>query len=99
MSVTFVNLFEVAPERDEDFLARWQEVNEYMRVKPGYVRHTLHRALGYGTRYRYVNVAVWTSPQTHGAAHDDGFRALVSAPQWRDYPSTPGLFEVVHAGP
>jgi len=32
------------------------------------------------------------------AAHDEGFRKLVGQPQWRELPSTPALYEVVHTG-
>ena len=97
MSVVFINLFEVPAGRDEAFLARWQQVNDYMRARPGYQAHRLHRAFGDDARYRYVNVATWESAEAWRSAHDETFRGLVAQPEWREFPSTPALFEVVHA--
>ena len=97
MAVTFVNCFEVPEGAEADFLARWQEVNDHMRAKEGYLEHQLCRALGEGP-FRFVNVARWSSPQAFTAAHDDAFRVLVSDPAWARYPSTPTLCEVVHEG-
>jgi heme-degrading monooxygenase HmoA len=98
MAVTFINCFEVPTGREEDFLARWEEVNRYMRAKEGYLSHTLYRSLGPDARFRFVNTAQWASPAALGAAHDDGFRALVSGPEWEQYASSPALFESVHTG-
>jgi len=93
MSVTFINLFEVPPEADADFLARWQAVNAYMIRQPGYLAHALHRSLGDDARYRFVNVVRWSNAEEFEAAHDDGFHALVTP----DYPYrfVPALFEVI----
>ena len=97
MPVVFINLFEVPADRDEEFLAEWREVNDYMRNKPGYQGHRLHRALAGDAKYRYANVATWESADAWRGAHDEGFRRLVTQPQWREFPSLPTLYEVVHA--
>jgi heme-degrading monooxygenase HmoA len=96
MSVTFINCFEVAPGADADFLARWQTVNAYMIRQPGYLTHALHRSLGDDAQYRFVNVVHWSNAEEFEAAHDDGFRALVTP----DYPYrfVPALFEVIDTG-
>jgi hypothetical protein len=69
-----------------------------MRKKKGYIGHKLHRSLVPDAQYRFVNVAQWASQEDFDAAHDNGFRALVSQPQWRTFPSFPALYEVVHQG-
>lgn len=97
MPVTFINLFEVPADRDDAFRRLWNEVNAYMRGQPGYRSHRMHRALAEDARYRYVNVAEWESAEAWRDAHDDGFRTLVGQPQWREFPSVPALYEVVHA--
>lgn len=94
--VQFVNCFEVPVGRDDEFVELWRRVNAYMTGKPGYVRHRLNRALRPDARYRFVNLAEWESVGHWQQAHDDGFRALVSGPEWADFPSTPALYEVVH---
>jgi heme-degrading monooxygenase HmoA len=97
-AVPFVNCFEVPPGREDAFFALWQEVNAYMAAKPGYVGHRLHRSLSPEAKFRFVNYAEWESAEHWRAAHDDGFRRLVSRPEWSEFPSTPGLYEIVHAG-
>jgi heme-degrading monooxygenase HmoA len=97
MSVVFVNLFEVPEGRDEAFFALWEQVNSYMQRQPGYESHALHRALTPNATYRYVNIARWSSAESWEAAHDDGFRALVSQPGWQEFPPRPCLYEVVHS--
>jgi heme oxygenase (mycobilin-producing) len=94
--VTLVNCFEVPAGREDEFFALWQKVNEYMREKPGYLGHKLHRSLAPDAPYRFVNVARWESAAYFQSAHDDGFRALVSQPAWQAFRSHPGLFEVIH---
>ncbi len=96
--VPFVNCFEVAPGREEAFLALWQEVNAYMAAKPGYLSHRLHRSLHDDARYRFVNYAEWETADQWKAAHDDGFRRLLSKPDWSEFTSTHALYEVVHQG-
>lgn len=98
MAVTFINLFQVTPGRDEAFGALWRQVNEYMRTREGYQSHRLHRALRDDAAYRYANIASWESATAWQAAHDDQFRTLVTAPGWHEFPSTPSLYEVVHTG-
>ena len=97
MPVTFINLFQVPADRDEAFRRLWDEVNAHMREQAGFHGHRLHRALAEDARYRYANVAEWESAEAWRAAHDDGFRRLVGQPQWREFPSVPALYEVVHA--
>jgi hypothetical protein len=41
-------------------------------------------------------VARGTSQADFDAAHDDGFRALVSRPEWAAFRPFPTLYEVVH---
>jgi heme-degrading monooxygenase HmoA len=94
--VTLVNCFEVPPGREGEFFALWQQVNSYMRAKRGYIAHKLYRSLAPDARYRFVNVAQWESEEHFSAAHDDGFRTMVSRPEWAAFRSSPALYEVVH---
>jgi heme-degrading monooxygenase HmoA len=94
--VPFVNCFEVPAGREEEFLTRWSQVNAYMRTKPGFVSNRLHRSLSPQARFRFVNYVHWDTVEGWEAAHDDGFRRLVSDPGWADFTSTHALYEVVH---
>ncbi len=94
--ITLVNCFDVPAGREQEFFGLWQQVNTYMRSKPGYLSHTLHRALAADATFRFINVARWASREDFDAAHDEGFRALITKPAWRAFPSHPALYEVVH---
>jgi heme-degrading monooxygenase HmoA len=96
MSVTLINLFDVPAGLDADFQRLWRQVNEHMRVQPGYLEHTLHQALTPDARYRFVNVARWRSEDEFRAAHGPEFRALVAQPGWEKFPPQPALYQVVN---
>ena len=97
-AVPFMNCFEVPAGHEDTFLALWQQVNAYMAAKPGYVSHRLHRSLTPDARFRFINYAEWETAEHWRAAHDEGFRRLVSGPEWSEFSSTHALYEVVHAG-
>ncbi len=94
--LTLVNCFQVPPGREDDFFALWQQVNSYMRSKKGYVGHKLHRSLAPDAQCRFINVAQWASQADFNAAHDAGFRELVTQPGWEAFRSFPALYEVIH---
>ena len=96
--VTLVNCFEIPAGREDEFFSLWQQVNTYMRGKPGYLEHRLHRSLAPDARFRFINVARWASKADFDAAHDEGFRALVTQSAWAEFRSFPTLYEVVHEG-
>jgi heme-degrading monooxygenase HmoA len=95
VSVILINPFEV-PEGtdDEEFLRGWERAADYMRQQPGFLSSRLHRALGPDARFRFINVAEWSSPQE--------FQAAVSSEQFREIakgasPGSPALYEVVRS--
>jgi heme oxygenase (mycobilin-producing) len=95
LSVILINPFEV-PEGtdDEEFLRGWERAADYMRQQPGFVSSRLHRALRPDARFRFINVAEWSSPQE--------FQAAVSSEEFREItggasPGLPALYEVVRS--
>jgi heme-degrading monooxygenase HmoA len=95
-TVVLMNSFVVPEGRDERFLELWTETSEYFRVQPGFVSLKLHRAVSTDAQYRYVNVATWESAAHYAAPHQtDEFRRLVTQEGWREFPSSPTLYEVV----
>ncbi len=93
--VIFINCFEVPAGREEEFFALWSAVNQYMRQKPGFISNRLHRATTPEARYRFVNYVQWHSVEHFRAAHDEGFRAMVERPVWREFSFTGAIFEIV----
>jgi heme-degrading monooxygenase HmoA len=96
--VTLMNSFVVPEGRDDAFVELWKETSEYFRAQPGFLSLRLHRAVTPGTEYRYVNVARWASDADYRAPHGtEEFRRLVTQEAWREFPSSPVLYEVVLA--
>jgi heme-degrading monooxygenase HmoA len=94
--VVLMNRFVVPEGRDDAFVALWTETSEYFRAQPGFVSLKLHRAVSVDAEHRYVNVAVWESAAHYAAPHQtDEFRRLVGQEAWREFPSSPALYEVV----
>ena len=80
----------------EAFRELWAETSGYFRAQPGFISLRLHRAVSPNASHRFVNVARWESAEQFEAAHQgDEFRHLVSRPSWREFPSSPSLYEVV----
>ena len=96
MAVTFINCFEFPVGREDEFFALFKRVNAYMRSKPGYLGHQMHRALTDDASFRFINVVQWASAEHCRAAHDEGFRAMASEPDAEAFHFRPGLYEVVH---
>jgi heme-degrading monooxygenase HmoA len=96
--VTLMNSFVVPEGRDEAFVELWTQASHYFRRQPGFLSLRLHRAVTPGSQYRYVNVARWASDAEYRAPHGtEEFRRLVSSDAWREFPSSPTLYEVVLA--
>jgi heme-degrading monooxygenase HmoA len=95
-SVTLINSFRVAEDRDAEFHELWERTSRYFTRQPGFRSLRLHRAVSADAAYRWVNVATWESEADFRAAHaTDEFRDVVTAAGWQEFPSTPVLFEVV----
>ena len=96
--IQFFNCFEVPAGKEDEFFALWIEVNAYMVNKSGYVSHQLHQSIDPAARYRFLNHGVWASAEHWRNAHDTGFRAMLSRPEWASFVSHPALYDIVHTG-
>jgi heme-degrading monooxygenase HmoA len=95
MSVTLINVFEV-PAGDEDaFIAAWEKTRDYLMMMPAHIETALHQSL-HDARFRFVNIAQWTSEEEFNAAiGSQGFRDASSDLRW---PFSPALYRVVRTG-
>jgi heme-degrading monooxygenase HmoA len=95
MSVTLINIFEV-PAGDEDkFIAAWEKTRDYLTTLSAHIETALHQSLHDG-RFRFVNIAQWTSEEEFNAAvSSQGFRESASELRW---PMSPALYRVVRTG-
>ncbi len=87
-NAVLINAFEVPEERDEEFLAHWEEARRFMERQPGYVSTALHRSLDPAARFRYINIAVWERPEDfHAALNHPEFVAYRERTPFAHYPS------------
>jgi heme-degrading monooxygenase HmoA len=66
--ITFINIFEIAPDDVDQFLTGWRERAEFMSRQPGFRSFRLHRALTATAPFQLINVAEWDSADTLRAA-------------------------------
>ncbi len=66
--VTLINPFEVPPEREAEFLARWQQATDLLRAQPGFIGSELHRSREHDARFRFTNITTWESAEHFAAA-------------------------------
>jgi heme-degrading monooxygenase HmoA len=95
-AVTLINVFEVAAENLEPFLARWRERAELMSNQPGFRSLRLHRALSREARFQVINVAEWDSAEAlHAAVSQQGWlEKAEQAVDELDFSATPAIYRV-----
>ncbi|MBB5781535.1 antibiotic biosynthesis monooxygenase family protein [Nonomuraea jabiensis] len=92
MTITLINSFIVAPDKEEEFLRTWRSTIDHYATAPGFLQTRLHRNTGLkDTTFRYVNVALWESIDAYHAALRDFIPAGQRVP---GVTAHPGLFEV-----
>jgi heme oxygenase (mycobilin-producing) len=87
-----INPFEVPVASDDEFIAGWMRARDFLSQRPGYVRTRLHRSLSPEAKFRFVNIAIWETPQSFEAAtQDPEFGSVARTP----YPAYPALYEII----
>ena len=93
--VVLINAFEVPDGQDKAFLEAWERARAFLATQQGYHSTRLHRSLSPAADFRFVNVAVWQSPQA--------FQAATSQPEFTNaaipFPFHASLYEVVREDP
>jgi heme oxygenase (mycobilin-producing) len=89
--VVLINPFEVPPDRDTEFVTRWERARDFLAGREGYLDTALHRSLAPEAEFRFVNVARWRSPRDFQAA----MAARGFPGRQLPYVSHPALSEVV----
>lgn len=97
MSVTLINPFEVPEGKEEEALAFWERVADFMRNQPGFISTRLHKAIVPWARFHLINVAEWESAEHFQMAiNSERFKALTE-PYMEVFPHFPGLYEVARS--
>ncbi|MFC0682646.1 antibiotic biosynthesis monooxygenase family protein [Lysobacter korlensis] len=91
---TLINVFQVPPARDEEFLKLWEQANDMLRAASGYASTRLHRALQPDAKYRYINVAqIESIERWRGVIMSAAFQELSA--KMAEFQPAPALFTVV----
>jgi heme-degrading monooxygenase HmoA len=95
MNVTLINIFEVPAGDEDEFIAAWEKTRDYLKAYPAHIETALHQSLHDG-RFRFVNIAHWTSEQEFfEAVGSPGFQEAASGLRWQAHPA---LYQVVRTG-
>jgi heme-degrading monooxygenase HmoA len=90
--VILINPFEVPTSDDERFLAGWDRARQVLATQRGYLGTRLHRSLA-AARFRYVNIARWSSPLMFSrAVQRPELQQAAAAMPFRSHPA---LYQVV----
>jgi heme-degrading monooxygenase HmoA len=91
--VVLVNPFEVPADADERFLAGWHVVHDVLATQRGYLGTRLYRSVEATVRFRFVNVARWSSPLMYSKAlQQPAFEPAAAAVP---FPAYPALYQVI----
>ena len=97
-SVILINPFEVPEGQEEAFLAGWRAAAEHLRHAEGFISTRLHKSLDPATKFQFINVAEWASPQHFEAAmRSRAFRQVRGEVPKLDFVAYPALYEVLVA--
>ncbi len=96
-NVVLINSFEVPAGREEEFRSHWAAAAKVLEQAEGFVSTRLHESLDPSARFRFVNVAEWSTAQHFRAAiQSDAFR---SVSEEMSFAANPSLYHVVEAIP
>ena len=95
MPVTLINPFVVPAAQEAGFVESWKRTAAVFAGKPGYMETRLHRSLDPGARFRFINVAHWTTAE----AWSDAMRAFPPAEGGvHGIEANPALYNPVEGG-
>ncbi len=93
-NVVLINPFEVPEDRDDEFVESWKALRDFVSRRKGFVSTALHRSLNPKARFRFINVALWETPED--------FQAAIGSEEFRElrkdfpFPAYRELYEIVH---
>ena len=93
MSVKLINVFQMPPEQEDEFLRRWSETTQHYARTDGFIVTHLHRNTGVGNQtFSFINIAEWASAEAFINAHKEYVPGEESIPGISFHP---GIFEEV----
>lgn len=88
MPVKMINVFQVPPGQEEEFLRRWNETTSVYARTPGFIETHMHRNTGVGNpTFNFINIAFWASPEAFTKAHENYTPGEESLPGIKFHPA------------
>lgn len=93
-AITVINPFEVPDNRHDEALTLWDRANSIFQRHEGFVSARLYAAVDPATRYAYVTVAKWQSPDAFIAALTSADVQALER-DLAEFPHAPGAYTVI----
>ena len=92
--MTLINVFSVPRGSETDFVTWWREVKSTITRQPGFVSGKFHRSLKPGSRYNFINVAIWESEDLYWKAYEMRVTPMKAKLDELGVEMTPALYTV-----
>lgn len=89
--VVLINVFEVTPGMEDDFIEWWKHHSEILEKEPGFLHARLHRSQNPDSRFQFINVAHWETAESLNQARQKNADVLHRTPSAK---GTPALYAV-----
>ncbi|MEM7008463.1 MAG: antibiotic biosynthesis monooxygenase family protein [Thermodesulfobacteriota bacterium] len=94
-NVILINPFEVPKGKEEECLQMWERGAEYLKKQPGYINTKLHQSMLPDSKFHFVNVAEWETPEAFfKAVQSEEFLKIVEG-SMDAYPHYPCLYTII----
>lgn len=94
MPVTLINVFAVPNGKEDEFVKWWQDVKAEITKQPGFVSGKLHRSIKPGSRFNFINVAIWDNEDVYWKAYDKSVTPMKQKLEELGVEMTPALYRV-----
>lgn len=95
MSVILINPFEVPKGKEEECLIMREEAAEYLKNQPGFINTNLHQSILEDSKFQFVNVAEWETPESFfNAVQTEEFQKITEG-SMDEYPHYPSLYSII----
>ncbi len=94
MPVTLINVFTVPKDNESEFLKWWEEVKENITKQEGFISGKFHKAIKSGSRYNYINVALWKDEDVYWKAYEKSVTPMKAKLGELQVEMIPALYQV-----
>jgi heme oxygenase (mycobilin-producing) len=94
MAVTLINVFSVPAGKETEFVQWWQDVKTQITAQQGFISGRFHRSIKPGSRYNFINVALWESEDVYWKAYANSVTPMKAKLEQLGVDMVPALYQV-----